>query len=387
MASMQDLLDKNLAPLREDIKTFQESLSAILTKAVSAEKLAAEAHTRIVLLEGELNDCKADVKSLKDYIVRQDTYERRDCLKVFGIPEAEGEVCGDALMALFRELEVLDVDTIKFTKVHRHGRFVRGITRPIMAKFHYYPDLENVFARRERLRGSGKFITRVFAPQVEANRRKLAPVVRAVFDHKDTLPVDQKKAYKIKYVDDRLMINGKTFTVENLSDLPNEVNIKKLFTPETDSHVYFWSSLSPLSNHHRADMMIEGIHYNCVEQYIMYQKATLFKDTVTATRVMKEDEPTKQKQLGKDVHGFRGPMWTQQCQDIVRIGLRAKFTQNQDLRDQLLATGTKVLAEANPNDGFWGVGLRLSDPAIHEEKNWKGKNILGKLLAEIRKDL
>ena len=79
MASMQDLLDKNLAPLREDIKTFQESLSAILTKAVSAEKLAAEAHTRIVLLEGELNDCKADVESLKDYMVRQDTYERRDC--------------------------------------------------------------------------------------------------------------------------------------------------------------------------------------------------------------------------------------------------------------------------------------------------------------------
>ena len=56
--------------------------------------------------------------------------------------------------------------------------------------------------------------------------------------------------------------------------------------------------------------------------------------------------------------------------------LRAKFTQNLDLKEKLLATGDRLLVEGSTwNDRFWGVC------------KGKGANHLGKLLMKIRAEL
>ena len=57
---------------------------------------------------------------------------------------------------------------------------------------------------------------------------------------------------------------------------------------------------------------------------------------------------------------------------------RAKFEQNLELAEKLLATGNAMLVEGNHwNDTFWGVDAR----------NGKGENYLGKILMCVRREL
>jgi len=60
--------------------------------------------------------------------------------------------------------------------------------------------------------------------------------------------------------------------------------------------------------------------------------------------------------------------------DVMRCGLMAKFTQNENLKKLMLSTGDAELIEDSPYDGFWGAANN-------------GKNMLGKLLMEVRREL
>jgi len=62
--------------------------------------------------------------------------------------------------------------------------------------------------------------------------------------------------------------------------------------------------------------------------------------------------------------------------NVMREAVRAKFTQHDDLRELLLSTGEAKLVEHTANDAYWGDG-----------GDGSGKNMLGKVLMEIREEL
>lgn len=68
----------------------------------------------------------------------------------------------------------------------------------------------------------------------------------------------------------------------------------------------------------------------------------------------------------------------------VTEGNIAKFTQNEALKQFLLATGTKVLVEASPYDRIWGIGLLADDPKASHPSTWQGENLLGFALMDVR---
>ena len=47
----------------------------------------------------------------------------------------------------------------------------------------------------------------------------------------------------------------------------------------------------------------------------------------------------------------------------------------------------KHFVEASPYDKIWGVGLGENDPFVDDEANWKGQNLLGKVLDDVRDTL
>ena len=67
--------------------------------------------------------------------------------------------------------------------------------------------------------------------------------------------------------------------------------------------------------------------------------------------------------------------------------LRAKFSQNEDLKQILLETGDRILVEGSPYDKIWGVKIDWQDDKILDEKNYKGLNLLGKALMQVRREL
>ena len=128
----------------------------------------------------------------------------------------------------------------------------------------------------------------------------------------------------------------------------------------------------------------DGITYNCCEQYMMYQKAMLFGDRAMAEKIIAEPEPAIQKDLGREVQRFDSVLWDQHKLGIVWYGNFLKFSQHRDLRERLIATGDKILAEASPVDLVWGVGFKDSDDRILDCSNWTGGNLLGKVLMSVR---
>jgi ribA/ribD-fused uncharacterized protein len=150
---------------------------------------------------------------------------------------------------------------------------------------------------------------------------------------------------------------------------------------------FFWSNDNPFSQWHRAEFVVDGITYNCAEQYMMWGKAVLFGDEEMAAEILKATNPRKQKQLGRKVRNFNSEVWNQHARDIVFKGNWAKFTQNEHLKQHLLSTVGKTIVEAAPNDRVWGIGLAESDPRAHNRKTWQGKNWLGEVLTRVREEL
>ena len=60
---------------------------------------------------------------------------------------------------------------------------------------------------------------------------------------------------------------------------------------------------------------------------------------------------------------------------------------SQEAKKFLEKTGNKILVEGSPLDRIWGVGLHYKDNKILDENNWRGKNLLGKALMEVRKEI
>lgn len=154
---------------------------------------------------------------------------------------------------------------------------------------------------------------------------------------------------------------------------------------ENDEVVYFKSGY--LSQWFEAPFIIDDKSYNCCEKYMMYQKALYFKDEETANKILETNDPKEHKKLGRLVKNFNENKWNEVCELIVYKANFAKFTQNLELKEKLLKTGTKIIVECSPYDSIWGNGLDISTTLITPEKNWKGTNKLGKVLMRVRNNI
>jgi len=99
---------------------------------------------------------------------------------------------------------------------------------------------------------------------------------------------------------------------------------------------------------------------------------------------MKPSNPKEQKRLGRQVKNFEPIIWDRCKYSIVYLGNMAKFTQNEELKRILLATGEKTLVEASPLDQIWGIGLAEDSPLAQDRKTWRGENLLGKALTAVK---
>ena len=152
---------------------------------------------------------------------------------------------------------------------------------------------------------------------------------------------------------------------------------------ETDKYYLFWKHQFgqwTMRDFHDPD----GIVYNCCEQYMMYKKARLFGDLEMGKRILKEVDPSNQQKMGREIRGFNAEIWDNHKIGIVWYGNYLKFSQHEDLKERLLATGNRILAESSPYDLIWGIGLRASDEKALDEANWKGQNLLGQTLMSVR---
>ena len=185
---------------------------------------------------------------------------------------------------------------------------------------------------------------------------------------------------------DKLTISDRTYTVDNLDLLPPELDPKSIASKVTEEFYFFYSQASPLSNFYPSPFYLDQQNYTCAEQYIQATKAKLFADQQALQEILTTKSPAHMKALGGKVSNFKAGIWEDGIQDLLYKVHSAKFNQNEDCRDFLLATGSKRLVEASPYDSIWGIGVSLYDKDLLNTKKW-GKNMCGVSLDSIKHEL
>lgn len=150
-------------------------------------------------------------------------------------------------------------------------------------------------------------------------------------------------------------------------------------------YYFFWGG--ECSQWYKAPIVIENVEYNCNEQYMMAEKARLFKDEEALEAIMKNKNPREQKAWGRKVKGFNQAEWEKIARLVVYRANFAKFTQNEEPFTILIATKDLHIVEASPEDVVWGIGMHETDPDILDESKWKGTNWLGEAIMQVRNDI
>jgi len=120
-------------------------------------------------------------------------------------------------------------------------------------------------------------------------------------------------------------------------------------------------------------IQISGKTWPTSEHYFQAQK---FQDAEYRERIRKNRSPAIAARMGRSrKQPLRGD-WESVKVEIMRTALDAKFAQHEELAALLLATGEAAIVEHTERDSFWGDG-----------GDGSGKNILGKLLMQIRDEL
>lgn len=162
---------------------------------------------------------------------------------------------------------------------------------------------------------------------------------------------------------------------------------------ERFKYLYFWGhqprrdgsvGKGCLSQWWHAPFEAEGVEYATAEHWMMARKARLFGDAEAERNAVAAGHPRQAKAAGRAVRGFDPDVWERERFAIVVEGSLRKFTRHGELREYLLGTNSRVLVEASPLDRVWGVGLAADDARVRDPAQWRGENLLGFALMEVR---
>ena len=131
-----------------------------------------------------------------------------------------------------------------------------------------------------------------------------------------------------------------------------------------------YGCFSNFSNH---GFELKGKYWKTSEHYFQAQK---FAGTVHEEEVRLAKTPMEAAKKGRNKTIPLRNDWELIKNEIMKEAILKKFLAHSDIRDLLIATGNKEIVEATTDDYYWGCGL-----------NGTGKNVLGKILMEVREIL
>lgn len=137
--------------------------------------------------------------------------------------------------------------------------------------------------------------------------------------------------------------------------------------------IYFYGindSYGCFSNFSQHSFELDGLYWTTSEHYFQAQKF-VGTDHLEQIRVVKI--PRDAARMGRDRKRPLRPDWEEVKDDIMRKAILRKFETHGNIHEILLATNDEPIVENAPRDYYWGCG-----------KDGSGKNMLGKILVEVR---
>jgi ribA/ribD-fused uncharacterized protein len=124
------------------------------------------------------------------------------------------------------------------------------------------------------------------------------------------------------------------------------------------------------SNFSKHGFELDGRYWPTSEHYFQAQK---FECLDIQEKIRRAKTPLDAARMGRDKNRPIRSDWEEIKDDVMKIALLQKFTTYSELVNLLFSTGDEDIVENTQDDYYWGCG-----------KNGTGKNVLGKLLMDIR---
>lgn len=373
-----DSIEQLVSDTQATIQNLTSSVDQVRTLAQTAMQEVTKCNQAIEVLSAKTKE----IDILKEKLIQGECYSRRDNLIFEGIREQNDEDCEAKIMdILVTNLKILDArNRIKFTRVHRLGGQLPYKTRPIIVKFHFFKDRQEVWSLRRRLKGTDIWMSEDFPVEIRNRRQVLQPIYQKALGRSDV---------RASLVADKLFLNRQMYTIETLHRLPESLKLQNTSLQIENNTVFFYNRSSPLSNFFPAPVNIDGVRYKCTEQYYQSKKAEILGDEGAAVKIMAADDPLTCKKLGDQAIRTQETQkkWAAEKVKVMEKANLHKFQQNSHLKAVLLSTGDMLLAEASPKDTFWGIGMPMKDKKKTDRKQWPGQNHLGEVLMTIRHHL
>lgn len=169
-----------------------------------------------------------------------------------------------------------------------------------------------------------------------------------------------------------------------------------LIEQEAVKYLFFWGhqpskdgsiTASCFSQWWESEFSENGVVFKTAEHYMMVGKADLFGDAEAREAILECKTPAEAKKWGRKVRNFDPAKWDAHKYEIVKNGNILKFAQHELLKEYLLTTGDRVIVEASPLDRIWGIGLGKNHENATNPEKWRGHNLLGFALMEVRDEL
>lgn len=371
-------LNRNMIEIAKTAEFAHSSTLQVVETVTELNNNVATISTSLTNLVAENNYLKAHVENLEERLLRIECQQRRENLVFVGITDSENESsenCLQKVKNVLSHIPEINPDEVRISRCHRLGKYNKDYNRDVICHFNWFGDRQQIYKSRDKL-PRGCFVNEDFPPEIQDRRRCLRPIL------KKASSMDKYKG-KCSLSVDKLIIDNRVYTVKNLDQLPNDLKRETVAEKVNDNVLVYFGENSMLSNFYRADFTIDGIKYNCNEQYIQSKKCELFDDDYTREKVMKTTSPYQMKQLGKHVKNFNQGRWSRSAKKIAKDGAMAKFSQNPNLRKKLISTGTRMLGEAS-TETPWGIGVRLHDNGVLNSQNWEPQSIMSDVLIAVR---
>lgn len=380
--------------VQTEVKRIDETVAGLHKLAVDNSSSHDSLLEEVRLLQAQTRDHSLGSQSPEAQFefLKMEARSLRNNLILEGIPElseiSEEEAktiltTDDQVISFFDKslgISKLDIDSI-----YRLGQPRQDPTsaRPILVKFQRPREREAVWRARSLL-GNGTNSTTHIKEDLPPKLRPLMTSLLKVAQQAKRFP----KAYRNVMVRDfKVHVNGKAYSPYQLEDLPKKLKPSYSSTPGNIEAVAFYGRHSIFSNHFLCNFSVGDIFFNSIEQFLAYRRATIAGDSALAQDALNSMDPVDSKKILTTLKTAQSEdTWLEKRHDVLFSGLYAKFTQNQPLMNYLLDSESRQLGKAS-RDLTWGIGLTLTHKRVLDTSLWKGNNLLGKTLMEVRQDI
>ena len=212
----------------------------------------------------------------------------------------------------------------------------------------------------------GIFVDKCYSTETEREWKRLRLILSAA---------RQLEEYcgKCKLEGTDLIIRGKKYSFDKLSELPQNLNPEVVSSHQDTTYYGFFGEFNPLLNFHPAVFVCNGTKYCHTEQFIQATKALFANDGESLDAILSTTTALKCKELGRTIENCNVQEWNSKAKEMCYPGLLCK------LEAFLKNARDKTLLECCYGT-VWGNSIPLSSDECIMTSKYKNQCIQGEML-------